>query len=423
MPGRPRRNRTLAVASICALAFSCPSFATQSGFEHEPEVDLADMLPVNILRSGNHRVGDNPELRRNHVHVTVESDLGFYRVDSLPMLLRRVHEIRTLSQAIDDFQRSNRRLAVKLRGQLEVGADSFVQILAHPLDTSEKLASQLGANVDETFQALQHSGPQAPADSQAKGAPIDANDPILGSYKRSVAGQLDLDVYSSNPRVQSFLNEVSFARSHGRATAGTMSVGLGQPLVRPVDGGAVKAATRSAVTRNSVAELRERNGRKLRSMGIDEPLVDAFLGHRRLTPTHQTAITEYLDFVADAGNRGALLEAALRSRSETEAAGAVESGRLLALYHQLRRPLTELLAAAHLVVARAADRTMVVVLPFDVLYWNKATADVFNALATHVDSAGYRNAALVLTGEITPLAREKLESAGFAVFERFGLRS
>jgi len=339
------------------------------------------------------------------------------------MLLRRVHEIRTLSQAIDSFQRSNGNLAVKLRGQLEVGADSFAEILAHPLTTSEKLASQLGSNVDETFQELNHPGSRQPAEPRAQGAPIDANDPILASHKRSVAGQLDLDVYSSNPRVQSFLNEVAYARSHGRAAAGTVSVALGQPVVQPVSGGAIKAATRSAVTRNSIPELRERNARKLSAMSIGDPLVDAFLDHRHLTPTHQTAIVEYLSFVGKVTNRSAMLEAALNARNETEAAGAVESARLLGLYHQLRRPLTQLLGAGHLVVARATDRTMIVVLPFDALYWNKATAEVFGALIAHAKSAGYRHTELALTGMITPLAREKLEAAGFVILDRFGLRS
>jgi hypothetical protein len=419
LPAPHRVWLTVFVLAACNV----PAVTAQnSGEETNPEVRLTDILPAAVLRSSDYQVADGAQLRGNHLEVSVESEFGAYLVDSLPMLLQRIHEIRTLSQAIDNFNRSNKQLAIKLRGQLKVGADSFVQIIGRPLRTSGKLANQLGANVDETFKELNQQSSADPRQANSRSALINPTDPILAAHKRSIANQLDLDVYSTNPRVQSFLDEVATARGGGKATAGTLSVGLGKPLQKAVAGGAVDAATRSAVARNSAADLQQRNARKLSEMNIGDPLIDAFLGHPQLSPRRQTEIIEYLSFIGNISNRSALLQAALSARDETQAAGYVETARLLSLYHENQRRLSGLLAADHLLVARASDRTMVVVLPFDVVYWNARTAQVFGTLAEHAKASGYQHSELVVAGLVTPVARRQIEVAGFKVFDRFGLQ-
>ena len=136
-------------------------------------------------------------------------------------------------------------------------------------------------------------------------------------------------------------------------------------------------------------------------MGVGDPLIDAFLDHPHLTPRHQTDVVEYLRFMGGISNRGALLQAAMTARSETDAAGYVETSRLLGLYHETREPLTGLLAASHLVLAQSSSRTLVVVLPFDVVYWDDRTADVFSKLAGHASGAGYQRAVVILTGIVS----------------------
>lgn len=403
------------------LACSLPATAQTGAPESAPSVSLSSLFPGAVMRSASHQVEDDPIVRGNHFEIDVESDFGTYKVGSIPMLLTRVHEIRTLTQAIDNFQRNNQQLAVKLRGQLQVGADSFVQILGSPFRTSRQLANQFGDNVDQTFSELNRRGPRSGDASRLPPQQISASDPILASHKRSIANQLDLDVYSTNPRVQSFLDEVAFARSHGNATAGTLSVGLGRPVRQPVAGGSVDAAIRSAVARNTPNELRIRNAGQLGRLGIGDPLIDALLSHPSYTPRHQTELAEHLAYLAGINNPGALLQAAVNARNETDAASYVETARLFATYHDRRRPLTGLLAASHLVVGQATDSTMVVFLPFDVLFWNESTASVFSAMREHAQRAGYATSEVVLTGIATNTVKSELENLGFVVLERFGL--
>ena len=416
----------IAATLVATMSISTSAWAQE--FEAIPEVRLDKILPSAILHSGNHRVLEKARIHRNSLTLTIESDFGAYEVTTLPMVINRVHEISTLAQAIDHFTRSNAKLAVKLRGQLQVGGDSIVSILARPLQTSSKLASQLTKKVNQTFEEFNDPrlGNQRGVENAPNANPytrLVPGDPVMAAHKRSIASALNLDAYSTNPRVQSFLNEVANARSRGNYQAGTISIALGRDTQRRVANGAVRARAKGALARMDVSALQEHNAATLAGLDIGDPLIFAFLGHSDFSPRHKTEISEYLAHLANVTERGALLEAALSARSEEHAAGYVETGRLLGLYHEHQRPLNSLVAAGHIVVARAQGQAMVVVLPFDLLYWDARTQAVFQALAEHAGRAGYTRRDVVLTGIATAAVRTQLKASGFTLLERFGFRS
>ena len=72
------------------------------------------VLPAPMMQSGVHRVEDDVRIKGTLLEFTLDSDLGSYDALSIPMAILRIHEIRTLAQAMDAFQRENVRLAAAL---------------------------------------------------------------------------------------------------------------------------------------------------------------------------------------------------------------------------------------------------------------------------------------------------------------------
>ncbi len=338
------------------------------------------------------------------------------------MVAVRVHEIRTLAQAVDQFRRNNQQLAESLRGKLEVGADSFVDILTSPLSTTSQIVKQFGVNVAKTFDELR----EGPTEAREKGADersiydgFEPGDPILASHKRNVASQLDLDFYSSNPRVQEFLDTVAAARGAGRVSAGVVTISLPRGQTFRPAGGQVDSSVRAAMTHNTINQLYARNFNRLVSSGVSEELANVFLSHPVLSPSHKTRLTEQVAYLDGVENRGALLRAALSAGSEEEALSFVQIGKLLFAYRERGGSLRSIVAAGHMVLATTRDGAVAVMLPLDVLYWNRETREVFSGLQAFARAKGFKRYAIISSSIMTESAKSGLYALGFELEERY----
>lgn len=415
------RARTAAFI-LAATAATAHGQTTPEEYEAPPQISLDRVLPPVMLASGNYRIRNEVQNRANWLEFEIDSDFGEYMTLSLPMVAIRVHEIRTLAQAVDQFRRSNEQLAETLRGQLTVGADSFVEILTSPVSTAYQFVDQVQGNVTQTFEELGEltpgkEKPAAKAESIYFG--LEPGDPVLASYKRTAASELDLDLYSTNPKVQEFLDTVAAARSAGQLSAGIVTINLPtNPEVR-IAGGKVEAAVRAAMTHNTINQLYARNFQRLLSAGIDKDLANAFLSHPVLSPWHKTMITEQVAFLDGVENRGALFLAAMTARTEVEALSYVQVAKMLSFYQERLGLLGELISAGHIVLAATRDGGMLVLLPFDLVYWNRETEKIFSSLAKFTQDRGFKTHAILLSGIFTDTARGRLAGLGFDLKQRF----
>jgi hypothetical protein len=395
-------------------------------YEESPVVRVDEVLPLGLISSGSHRVQDDVRGQGNTLEFTIESDLGTYRVESVAIVALRVREIGTLTQAIDDYQRSNEQLATELRGIMQVGADSWVDILTSPLKTAGTMAGQAATNVGQTFTELgQIAEGEVPGASPGAGRNVYESmipsDPVLASHKRNVASQLKLDVYSSNSRVQEFLNTLARARGGGNRSAGMTAVTLPANPMRQLAGGRLENDTTTAITRMTITELYRHNERRLASLGVEEPLLGSFLSHPRLSPRHKTLIVEHLVYLDGVAQPQALLAAAIDTRTEEQALAHVQSARMLGLYHEIEAPLRRLISGGHVLLAISRDEALVVVLPFDLIYWDRATEEIFRAVRAYADDARLSGRVLLVAGVATARAREEFRNLGFEVRERYPL--
>ena len=421
------------LAALCIvpwLAAPAQAQLAANAYEQPPRIRLGQVLPETLVQSGVHRVENNVQVKGALLAFTIDSDHGRYDVRSIPMLILRIHEIRTLAQAVDAYQRDNQQLAAELRGIMQVGADSAVDILTSPLASAGSILEQFATNnVGQTIEELGNlSDPKVrrvrdpdnePAFENNMYESLQPSDPTLAAHKRAIASQLDLDVYSSNTRVQAFLNTLARARGGGNRNAGRTTVALPNKPEITVDRGRVEFAVRTALSRKTVRELYIQNAAALQAIGIEPDLYNAFLSHRAFSPRHKTEITAYLAYMDGVANRGALLRAALRAEDEVSALGYVRMARMLAYYHETTERLQRLVSGGSVLMAITTGNNMAMVLPFDLLWWSSNTDRVFSSLAKFADQNGFKLRELLLVGITSDAARLQLERRKFLTREKY----
>ncbi|GMQ95966.1 MAG: hypothetical protein BMS9Abin14_450 [Gammaproteobacteria bacterium] len=414
------------LAGLCVLPWLAVPAQAQlaaNAYEQPPRVRLSQVLPDTLMRSGVHRVEDSIRVKGALLEFTVDSDHGRYDVLSIPMLILRIHEIRTLAQAVDAYQRDNQQLAARLREIMQVGGNSPVASVGSNL---EQLASNnvgqaikdLGDRSDSKVQGARDADNESGFESSVYES-FQPGDPILAAHKRAIALQLDLDVYSSNTRVQAFLNTLARARGGGNRNAGRTTVALPNDPEITVDRGRVAFAVRNALSRKTVRELYIQNEAALQAIGIEPDLYQAFLSHPAFSPRHKTEITAYLVYMNGVVNRGALLRAALRAKDEVSALAYVRMARMLAYYHENTERLQRLVSGGSVLMAVTTGNNMAMVLPFDLLWWNSNTDRVFSSLAEFADQNGFKLRELLLIGITSDTARLQLERRKFSIREKY----
>ena len=415
------------------LAFSLPVCAANAQLvadthEGPPHVEIDTVFPESLMQSGSHRIEDNLRIKGMLFEFTIDSDHGVYDVLSIPMAIIRVHEIRTLAQATDAFQRDNQQLAERLRSIAYAGSNTPVDIYHSPLQYGGDPSIYLNNNVGRTIEELEkQSRPDESADAKTQGGAslyesMLPGDPILASYKRAVAQQLDLDVYSSNSRVQAFLDTLARARAGGNRNAGMVTVSLPKHPEISVDGGRIEFAARTAVARKSIRELYVQNEATLASIGIEPDVYHAFLSHQAYSPRHKSEITGYLEFMQGVADRGEFLRAAVRAEDEVSAVGYSRMARMLAYYHENTERLKGLVSGGSVLMASTQANNMVMVLPFDVLWWSEESDKVFTSLARFADQHNFEVRELLLVGIVSEQARIQLELRKFLLREKYLLR-
>ena len=414
--------RTVLLGCLVTGVTATTGVVRAQDYDGDEPVAIGQVFPETLIASGQHRVTGVSRASIHYLAFDIESEAaGSQRAVSIPLALIRIQEARTLSQAVSQFRQDTRRQADAERGQINVRGESVADIVTSPLSTGADVVGQLGRNVGQTFEELgRFPGPQdTPMDAAGDG---NTGDTVLAAHRRSVASQLNLDVYSSNPSVQRFLWAMARARAGGNARAGITTVSIARPPEVAVAGGRVQESIRIAVLNQEKGELFQRDAGRLEAAGVTEDLSMRLLEHPVLTPTHKSAITEYVAFMNGVGNRAALVEAALDAGNEVQALGKVQMARMYAYYHDGFTPLREFVASGHLPLAVNRDGALLMALPFDVLSWTPESDRVFTALARFAAEKGATSNAVLLSGIITQRAQAELEERGFRVFQRFLFR-
>lgn len=396
-----------------ALLATCLAVAQAgpTGFEEPEAPSLTELLPLEFRQSVHHTV-EEVSVDGRFYSFRLDSEFGTYSAPSLALLRVRVREIETLSQAVNQLAAQGDEPAQEARGQYSISADSALDILTHPVSTAGDLAGQVAGNLNETLTGV----PATAMEEQLAWRGVEqSRDPVLAMHRRNAAAQWGLDPYSSNARVQEFLDAVARARSGGRISSGAPTFFAPTQRNLSIEDASIDGAVATALKSGDPEQLRRENAEMLAGMQVRADLAGRFLGQPAYSPRHQTRIIRYLRALDGVLNRSAFIEAALNAGDERMVMAFEEAAMMLVHYHRSLARLQKLHAGMNLLEALTVDNRIVYFAPVDVIYWSRPTAELFDQQVKRDRAAGLRGWELVVAGRVTAGAARELAQREYAV--------
>jgi len=398
-------------SGVLTILFAWPLFVTADSNETYPIVNSNMILPSEYLSSTYHRV-DSVDINDDFYHFVVESDIGHYEIFSLALLKKRVNEIKTISRAINTYEQQDNQFSGELRSQLSVSGVSAMDILTSPLNTASNLAGQLADNFNAT---LAGEDPFV-ADQSNKLSFNEPKDPTTATHKRNVAFQLGLDLYTSNMKVQSFLNAVANARSSGRISAG---IGLTDDFMNRENIGELDLEIRYLMKTKSLAELNFYSTEWLSMIGLNPILIKAFIDHPILSPTNKTAITTYLSKLKNVSRLDSFIKLVITANSEVKASVFERISKMLLQYYNETEHFTAFYNYKGQAAVITESRRIVFFDYADLLIWSADKQKQYEQSAKHAESSGYKGWEIVSLGSVSSRASQKISELTFKKQENF----
>ncbi|MCG8378706.1 MAG: hypothetical protein MI865_04425 [Proteobacteria bacterium] len=387
----------------CLCLISCNVFA--DSYESYPVLNSNEILSTEYRSSTYHRV-ESIELENGFFQFTVESNIGLYHVSSLELLKKRVSEIVIVSQAIDQYEKQNSELSGELRSELHVSGNSAVDIITSPFKTATNLAGQLTDNLDATFAGEDPYLRDRSNDYSLR----EPQDPTTAAHKRNAAFQLGLDMYSSNSKVQSFLNAVANARAAGRVTAG---VGLNNSFNNPLKKNKLDLEIGYLLKTNSSEDLEYHNIQKLIELGISRKLIRSFIDHPVLSPTNKITIVFYLSRLDKVNRLDSFIRFVLTAKNEVMALTFQQLSKVLWYYHTNNEKISSFNMYRGQPAILTASRHLVIFEDADLLIWSEDKEKQYAAFAQHAQKAGYNGWEIVSLGSLSAMSSMQLGELNF----------
>lgn len=390
------------------------------GLESPPLYQAQDILPAALLESPYHQVQPKVPSEGYFYHFTMDSDFGTYELESLALLKKRVNEIITISQAIaSQKDKGDSEFFNALGDTLKGTATTLVGAVTNPIGTVEKIGKGIGG----TFKSIATGIKNIDRPSSKYEDPGITNFAI-GKEKRQLAADLGLDVYSSNPVVQQFLNKVAEGRAAGKLVGGLALSAVPGAAGIVVSAGSLTASMQSALRDKGPNDLYEYNTNKLKDMGIDRKLIKRFMNNTSLSPRTQTVITGYLEEMEGVEDRGEFIDSLTDINGEEGALFYEQTAELLADYLRNAGRPARLLALSSLPVALipgkspgkySPNKRLVAIIPIDVAYAGGEAITILDGLSTMARETGASTVELIIPGKVTRKAKAQLNKRGFVL--------
>jgi hypothetical protein len=378
--------------------------AEAAGYELAPVRAASALLPPEFVAGPHHSVGELVNVVGTSNRYRVTSEFGSYDVRGDDLLRIRVREIEALA-ALHEMSKT----AEFARAAGEAMKTPFVatwNLITDPVDSILGVPRKAWEGIKSTAQLARGERGNLEGSGFAEFIGFEGK-------KRSIAAELGVDPYSSNARLQKQLNRFAWAAYAG---------GLPFMFV-PFTNDDGEGETGDRVTRillhYSPEDLRRLNRIELSVMGVPEPLRDEFITHPWYSPRHHTVLVDSLATLGLTADRTAFIEAAVSARSEDDAYSYQRTAELLRTYDERVSLFRQLVAVDGRVAGYTEDGALVLPLAADYTLW---TPDI-EVLADSLKGAGppgleVERRIVVVSGSLSPLAREHFGALGIEVTER-----
>ena len=346
----------------------------ESAFEAPPELPGSDVVPDGVLRQSDCRVVEPVPTDGFLAEFQLETAFGNFNVRGVEMLHTRIHELHALEE-IAELSRTQLFTDAAISAvKKPVGA--AVRIVKDPVGSVKSVPQGVGRlfgsvvkGVGDVGKTVSKKGGEIirgeSGDDEAENGPAVRQDPFgYNKARNQWAAKFNVDPYTSNEELSrklSDLAKMSFSTST-IAGLGLSQIAAPLSLIGTVD---------TLVLTKSPAEVREVNSGRLAKLGVPRSAREALLANRWFTPTLPTRFVNALAALRSAENLASPVLLAGHLRSEDEVRFLCRGLELLGKYQKEVGPLRELRVFGRLPGAVAADGTLVVSAPVDVIAWTE----------------------------------------------------
>jgi hypothetical protein len=389
-----------------------PAKRKPAKYEEPTVMPVDELLPAEIIKGKYYTISPNVPTDGYENRYFLTSQFGSFRAYGDGMLATRIDEINAIA-AMKEVEKSS-QFADALKKAAVSPIEGAAMLITNPVDTISGIPAG-------TWRYLTRVGEMVSGRRGQMEESVGKELIGVGSVKRKIAYQYDVDVYSSNLTLQENLNSLAWASYAGgmTVTIGTLAIGAGSTAaLLGVRSASLTKTLNKVLLDDSPEDLRRSNRKALSAMGVDPKLIEAFVNHPWYSPRHKTAIVLALQQMKDAKNRDKFLQLALRAQSEEDAFFTQRIAQLMAAYNDAVSPIREIDTISGLAVAYPANRALLVPIVLDYGWWT-AEMDYFSrTLAKAAQQPGLKTKQLWLTGTLSPLARAQLEASGWQIQER-----
>jgi hypothetical protein len=369
-------------------------------------------LPKRLLSGPNHKIVETAFTYNGFSnHFIIHTDFGRFKAVGNGMVPIRIHEINAIAK-LDKIKKSSSFVD----GFKESGGtllETTKNLIVHPVDTVSGFPSGLYNIFADTGEVIGQAarGEATIAEVGEKGGKAIAG---FSRNKRELAYSLGVNRYSNNKVLQEYLNSVTWAK-----TGGTAVIDFGKIAISGPAGIAMTAVGSSRILSrmmrdNTTPGLRRINEKALEGIGIGEPTIRRFLANRKLTPRHQTAITNSLVSLKKVKNRETLLKLfSLRTRSYNDANVNQVAAAMIAGYNRKKSPIIEVRTFENVAMFRNEKGAYVVTYPVDNFFWTNRTAAKTKKVTAAIPSNVKKE--LWISGGFSEVAARNLKTLGWEV--------
>jgi hypothetical protein len=387
----------------------------QPGYEVQPVLKAADLVPGALLKGPNFTVDPKVPTTSYLAQFTLRSEYGTLEVHGRDLLAIRVAEVGALEQ-LAGMNKSEEFL--KAAGNAAARpVMAAVDIVSSPVETSKAAPAAIGRFFDRV--ELGAKSVAAGATSPGKSTEQKAEDTtkrvgsigvdVLGyeQERRALAKRLNVDPYTTNPVLSEKLTDTAWVTFSGRLGVGALTavvVSFSTILT-------ITSVTRDLVWDTPPGDLVVANQKRFAATGASEEQVRALMTNRWYSLTILTHLALGLEGLAGVPGREHVVVFAGRAQTEDIArltAGAVA---MLQAHHAKVQPLVQIVAPGP-IAGRGRDGSLFVPVPVDYVAWTERVG----RFATRKDLAGKTRVAWI-SGTFSPRAKKGLTAGGWTLRE------
>src|SRR5262249_55258138 len=290
--------------------------------------------------------------------------------------------------------------------------ESAGHMVMNPVDTVTGMPSGVGRFFDRAGSGIGRmwNSEPTPGTGGEGGGASDAARDMLGYEKvrRELAKKLGVDPYTTNPVLTKKLDEIA-------TTAFRASVGVNAAISVAVPGSIILTGVRTMdnlVWDTPRGDLIVQVANKLQEFKVTPTQRSLFLTNPAIPLSLEVAVVEHLGRLANVKGREDVIRQLGVAATESQARFLATSARMLAEYHEKKRPIIAVAAPGPL-IARDQDGTLIVPAPVDYISWTERVA----YFAKNPDFQAAPQRTLWITGQMSPRAKKEFTANGWTIQE------